>query len=66
MAGPQRPALWPWSSYPGYCDWSKRLDWVCYDELLQAWEGEFGSSAASYREYVGEVRRALNEDLTVP
>jgi len=49
------PALWAWSSYPGYAHSRRALDWVAYDELLQAWRAEFGGSggAAAYRRYVG-------------
>ncbi|MDP6444264.1 MAG: transposase, partial [Pirellulaceae bacterium] len=46
------PADWSWGSYAGYCDPDQRLPWVRYDDLLSAWEGDFGASAAAYRQYV--------------
>jgi REP element-mobilizing transposase RayT len=48
------PAAWAWSSYPGYADRGRRLEWVAYDELLASWGGEFGGSdpAGAYRRYV--------------
>ncbi|NQT35861.1 MAG: transposase [Planctomycetes bacterium] len=50
------PRDWPWSSYPGYANRRKRLSWVAYDAVLQAWQGEFGGSdpAVAYRRYVEE------------
>lgn len=46
------PADWRWSSYIGYRDESKRLPWIQYDELIQAWEGAFGGSRQTYCDYV--------------
>lgn len=46
------PAEWPWSSYPGYCNPSLRLPWVCYDRVLQLWQGEFGSAPKAYCQFV--------------
>ena len=46
------PALWKWSSYPGYHNPSLRLPWIQYDELLSSWTGAFGGSERSYCEYV--------------
>jgi hypothetical protein len=44
---------WPWSSYPGYVDPRKRLDWIDYDAIYGAWSGTFGGDPASaYRAYV--------------
>ena len=50
----EHPAAWRWSSYPGYADRRRRLEWVAHDELLKCWAGEFGGSnpAAAYRRYV--------------
>ena len=50
----RHPRDWPWSSYPGYADKRKRLSWVAYDVLLDAWRGGSGGShpAAAYRRYV--------------
>ena len=57
----EHPAAWRWSSYPGYADRRRRLEWVGHDELLKCWAGEFGGSdpAAAYRRYV-------TAGLTVP
>ena len=47
------PRKWCWSSFPGYCNEELRIPWVCYDDLLTAWRGEFGQSADYvYREAV--------------
>ena len=48
------PRDWPWSSYPGYASARRRLDWVAYDTLLAALQGEYGGSDPSdaYRHYV--------------
>ena len=48
------PRDWPWSSYAGYADKHRRLDWVSYDLLLGAWRGEMGGKdpVASYRRFV--------------
>ena len=48
------PRDWPWSSYPGYADNRKRLSWLAYDMVLEAWQGGSGGSdpAAAYRRYV--------------
>ncbi len=50
----EHPAAWRWSSYPGYANRGRRLDWVAADELLASWAGEFGGSdpAGVYRRYV--------------
>ena len=42
----EHPAAWRWSSYPGYADRRRRLEWVAHDELLKCWAGRirwFGS-----------------------
>ena len=36
------PEQWRWSSYPGYRWTSKRLSWVAYDAVHQAWQDEYG------------------------
>ena len=48
------PGDFIWSSYPGYANKRKRLSWVAYDVLLDAWQGGTGGSepAAAYRRYV--------------
>ncbi len=55
------PAAWPWSSYPGLRDVRARLPWVCYDELLEAWAAEFGSSQ-SFCEFVEKQLLSPTED----
>ena len=48
------PRDWPWSSYPGYADKRKRLSFVAYDTVLDAWQGGLGGSdpAVAYSRYV--------------
>jgi putative transposase len=48
------PAAWAWSSYCGYADRRRRLDWVAYDEVLAAWDGTSGGTdpASAYRRFV--------------
>jgi putative transposase len=50
------PEDWPWSSYPGYADDTRRLAWVAYERLWQAWRGDFGGDDATaheaYRRFV--------------
>jgi len=49
-----RPEQWPWSSYPGYRWKSKRVEWIAYDIVYSAWQGEFGrkNPEAAYRRFV--------------
>ena len=48
------PREYAWSSYPGYADKRKRLSWVAYDVVLDAWQGSLGGQdpAAAYRRFV--------------
>ena len=48
------PSSWAWSSYQGYCRKSARVDWVDYQSVLAAWQGEMGGkdSALAYRRFV--------------
>jgi len=50
----RHPLDWPWSTYAGYVDAPRRWDWVAYDALLNAWQGDFGGQSASdrYRSFV--------------
>lgn len=50
----EHPRDWPWSSYPGYAQRRQRLEWMAYDVLHSAWQGEMGGSdaAAAYRRFV--------------
>lgn len=57
----EQPSAWPWSSYPGYREPSLRLPWVCYDELLNAWQGAMGTPA-SYCDYVERGLRNGDEN----
>ena len=59
------PASWTWSSYRGYCDPALRLEWVCYDGLLAAWKGAFGSAEQSYCQFV-EQGLALSASVGLP
>lgn len=48
------PSEWPWSSYPGYFRKSARVEWVDYESVLEAWQGEMGGKNAevAYRRFV--------------
>jgi hypothetical protein len=48
------PRDYTWSSYRGYADKRKRLSWMAYQVLLDAWQGGMGGNdpAAAYRRYV--------------
>ena len=48
------PSEWAWSSYPGYWWKSARVEWIDYDGVLGAWQGEMGgkNSELSYRRFV--------------
>ena len=48
------PSSWAWSSYPGYCRKSARVDWIEYESVLAAWQGEMGGkdSGLAYRRFV--------------
>ncbi len=48
------PREFAWGSYLGYAEKRKRLSWVAYDVVLDAWQGGMGGSdpAAAYRRYV--------------
>ena len=50
----ERPELWDWSSYPGYRWKRRRVDWIAYDQVLNAWQGERGGKnpEAAYRRFV--------------
>ena len=50
----QHPREWRWSSYAGYARKTARLDWIRYDLLHAAWQGEMGGSdaAGAYRRFV--------------
>ncbi len=61
----EHPRDWPWSSYRGYLRKADRLDWVCYDLVHQAWQGEMGGSnpAGAYRRF---VESGLSQPLANP
>ena len=48
------PSEWAWSSYPGYCRKSARVEWIDYESVLAAWQGEMGGENAglAYRRFV--------------
>jgi REP element-mobilizing transposase RayT len=48
------PRDWRWSSYPGYGRRRERVDWVAYDQVYRAWQGEIGGAnvEAAYRRFV--------------
>ncbi len=59
------PRAWPWSSYPGYVRQADRLEWICYDQIFQAWQGEMGGKYpdGAYRKF---VESGLSEPPTNP
>jgi putative transposase len=59
------PRDWPWSSYRGYCRASERVDWLAYDEILRAWQGEMGGSDAG-KAYCRYVESGLKDDPPSP
>lgn len=50
----EHPKDWPWSSYPGYHDARQRVDWVSYEKVLSAYQGQTGggNAARAYRRFV--------------
>ena len=48
------PRDWRWSSYRGYARKTERLDWMCYDVVYRAWQGEKGGTnpETAYRRFV--------------
>ena len=54
------PREWRWSSYPGYASRRARVDWVGYDFVYAAWQGDVGGRdpETAYRRY---VERGLTE-----
>jgi putative transposase len=60
-----RPEHWAWSSYPGYTASAKRRDWVAYDTLLSAWQGEYGGTDPGSA-YVGFVEAGVHEPPVSP
>jgi putative transposase len=53
----ERPEQWPWSSYAGYQQERRALDWVSYAAVL----GEFGQGDAARRRYARFVHAGLSE-----
>ena len=52
----ERPEQWQWSSYPGYRWKNRRVEWIAYDAVYRAWQGERGGrhAEAAYRRFVDE------------
>ena len=50
----EHPRDWPWSSYRGYARKAAQVDWIRYDQLYAAWQGETGGHhpEAAYRRFV--------------
>jgi len=50
----ERPEQWNWSSYVGYIDANRRLPWIDYQTVLNAWQGTVGGDdpMQTYRRYV--------------
>jgi REP element-mobilizing transposase RayT len=51
------PRDWRWSSYRGFDCLRHRVNWVAYDVLLAAWNGQYGGTdpAACYCQFVESV-----------
>jgi hypothetical protein len=60
-----RPEQWKWSSYPGYRDLRRAQTWVAHDQLLSAWQGEWGGKD-SRSAYVRFVEAALSDPPPPP
>ena len=58
----ERPERWRWSSYRGYQQERRALDWVTYAAVL----GEFGRGDAARRAYAQFVRAGLAEPPASP
>jgi REP-associated tyrosine transposase len=58
------PADWAWSSYPGFARRRDRVDWVAYQAIFAAWQGEMGGGnpEAAYRRFVEDGLSTLTED----
>ncbi len=61
----EHPRDWRWSSYPGYTRKSQRLDWMAYDSVWQAWQGETGAKSPS-RAYLAFVEAGWRNPPTNP
>ena len=59
------PADWHWSSYGGYANSRRQLDFVCYDSVYDAWQGEAGGKDAA-RAYQRFVESGLAETPANP
>ena len=48
------PRDWNWSSYSGFCEKRKRHEWVDYERVFSAWQGEMGGTQPerAYRLFV--------------
>ena len=58
----ERPEQWPWSSYPGYRQKRRVLNWVSYSAVL----GEFGRGDAGRRAYARFVHAGMSEPPRSP
>ena len=58
------PLDYPWSSFPGYCRASCRLDWVTYDRVLT--DHGPGDLALRRRRYAQYVRQGIELPLRAP
>ena len=61
----EHPRDWRWSSYPGYALKSQRLDWMAYDSVWQAWQGETGAKSPQ-RAYLTFVEAGWKNPPTNP
>ncbi len=58
-----KPEPWKWSSYPGYCRQSGRLDWMDYGPVLAEFGGDNRAGIRAYRAF---VEQGLRERLASP
>jgi putative transposase len=60
-----RPEQWKWSSYAGYRDPRRAQNWVAHDQLLGAWQGDWGGKD-SRSAYVRFVEAGLKDSPPPP
>jgi REP element-mobilizing transposase RayT len=49
-----KPENWPWSSYAGYHRPRRRLAWIDYERVLEAFDGDTPQGRRRYREFIEE------------
>lgn len=59
------PRDWPWSSYPGFSSKAKQVEWIAYENVLEAWQGAMGGSNTG-RAYCKFVESGIEEPPVNP